>query len=544
MEASAGHPPHGIRSGCWLAAAYAASLTIVFLGTTEVGLWEDGYFVKRFAYNLWQHGSFAWNPADGPIYGMTSQLLQLLGTALYALAPQHMVLGLKASLYMAALGCLLVLTRIARRQGRDELAILPAVVALSSPLLLEVAQSGLETTLAAALVAGSAGCVLGFARAERSPSAMAAWLWLVYLARPDAVLIPGVLLLALSGHQPRRLLRAALPSALGFGLLWLAFRAYYGTALPLPFYLKTQALAGSARLDPALFAAEKVKNASQFAFFALPLLYIALHERSREVIGLLASGLALVAYHAFATVETMGHHSRFYLPALVPIALAASLVYPRFLQRRSWPLALCGCALYLAAFVSLERLDQAHQVAIMLDGWRYYPYLGCCALLLLTPVALRSLSAAAVVAALLLGAFVSYPVHNLRFEDDETILLRQIAPRRVFRGLAKLRERLPVHALFHTDMGAPGMLFPEARVIDLDGLLNEDVTLRHRSFEALCNAERPEAIFVPKPAYVRLRREVLESQCLHAYSSVERVAHAPHLMLRNDLLARYRKRSP
>jgi hypothetical protein len=43
-----------------------------------------------------------------------------------------------------------------------------------------------------------------------------------------------------------------------------------------------------------------------------------------------------------------------------------------------------------------------------------------------------------------------------------------------------------VRALFHTDMGAPGMLFTDARVGDLDGLLNEAITLRGARFEDLC----------------------------------------------------------
>jgi hypothetical protein len=82
-----------------LLAAFVVSIVLVYLSTSRQGLWEDGYFVKRFAYNFWHHGTFSWNVDDGPIYGMTSQTLQLVGALVYALAPQHLVLGLKLVLY-------------------------------------------------------------------------------------------------------------------------------------------------------------------------------------------------------------------------------------------------------------------------------------------------------------------------------------------------------------------------------------------------------------------------------------------------------------
>src|SRR5688500_2966656 len=110
-----------------LLAGYGAMLVLVFLGTTQQGLWEDGYFVKRFAHNFWRHGSFSWNPSDGPIYGMTSQLLQLLGTFVYAIAPLHNVLLLKACLYGAAMATLLTIRRALRTQGLAQGAIVPAV---------------------------------------------------------------------------------------------------------------------------------------------------------------------------------------------------------------------------------------------------------------------------------------------------------------------------------------------------------------------------------------------------------------------------------
>ena len=60
-----------------LGATFAGLLLWVYIAKLPAGLWEDGYFVKRFAYNFWHHGSFSWNVSDGPLYGMTSQTLQM-----------------------------------------------------------------------------------------------------------------------------------------------------------------------------------------------------------------------------------------------------------------------------------------------------------------------------------------------------------------------------------------------------------------------------------------------------------------------------------
>src|SRR5688572_342289 len=89
--------PLGAPFVVFLLLAFAAVLAIVYLSKLSQGLWEDGYFVIRFARNFWRHGAFSWNVADGPVYGMTSQTLQVLGAALHAVTPKHLVLGLKAA---------------------------------------------------------------------------------------------------------------------------------------------------------------------------------------------------------------------------------------------------------------------------------------------------------------------------------------------------------------------------------------------------------------------------------------------------------------
>jgi hypothetical protein len=536
--------PHASRAAYWcIRVSFAGVLLAVYLGTLERGLWEDGYFVKRFAYNLWHHGTLAWNPSDGPVYGMTSQVLQLLGVLLYGLAPDHLVLGLKAALTLLLFAALLVIEPIARdhvdepaHAGSASRGLCVALVGLSMPILLELILSGLETVLALTVVALSVAGAIGFARGERGRWSMTLLIVLVYLTRPDAILIPVIAVAGLTWPAWRRLGWLGALVGASLALLLLGFKAYYGTALPLPFYVKTQALGLQPNLDPAQFAAEKVKNAIQAAFLAAPFVYIALHRRTRLILTLLASGMTFAGYHYFATTETMGHLSRFYVPAIAPLLIAAVLAYPSFRERQRTVVGLLAVAAYLLLFVWLWTIDQRYRVAIMLPVRYFVPFLLACAALLIAPPLRPAVHAALVGAILCAGAIWNYPARAAQFrpQDDETILLRQIAPRRTFRGLRELRERVPVKTLYHTDMGAPGLLFPEARVVDLDGLLNEDITLRHTPFEQLCSTDRPEAIFIPNEGYPRLRAEVLNSRCIRAYKPANK-RRAWALFLRKDV---------
>lgn len=515
-------------------AAYAAMLVLVVLSALPRGLWEDGWFVKRFALNFWTHGVFAWNIADGAVYGMTSQTLQALGALLHRVDPQHLASWLKVALALGAFGAAFVVHRTVARETGTTWGAVPAVVGFSSPLLTELIASGLETALALCAVSLALGAVLARVDGNGRPVALVGWLLLLYLTRPDAVLIPATALLLL-GWRARSTWQALLGFALGLASVLLLFKATYGTAFPLAFHLKTKFLGAHADEHLALFAMEKAKNAIQFAFCASPFVLIAIHARPlRAVAALLASALVFAAYHVAFTLETMGHHSRFYLPALAPVLLAAGLGFERFVQTRRLRAVALFAGVWLLCWVGLTAVDRAMRIEIVLPALHYAPFVLACSLMLLAP---RLWPAPALV--VLLGTAAVDPPKALRWEDDETQLLRQATPRMVFRGLDQLRQRLDVRALFHTDMGAPGVLFPQARVVDLEGLLNEDVALRRVSFETLCRDLRPEAIYIPNPAYQALRAEVLASPCLRSYESVDPDPLIA-LRVRSDLAARFR----
>jgi hypothetical protein len=580
MTGEAQRGPRGGDRRAFVLASLALVLGWVYVARLGQGLWEDGYFVKRFAYNYWHHGSFSWNVSDGPVYGMTSQTLQLLGTALYWLAPDYVVTTMKAVSCASLVALLAVLATFspasaasadgtasaasADGAARDAEAgggvarLLPSLVALSGVVVIEATFTGLETALGLLLVALASRELLRSPRGGYDALRIAALLEGVYLTRPDALWIPAFLLAArwLSAAAQRwkqgspgvgrelAVLTAALAlTAAALGLTLLVLHGYYGTALPLPFYLKTH---GWSAQDPgyvAPFAAEKLKNLTQIVFLAAPLVFVALHERSRAVWLLLAAGLSFFAYHGFATIETMGYYSRFYLPGLVPLMAAAQLGYASFLRRRRWGWVVALYAGYVLAFILLKYVDNTHTVAIKVRAHLYLPALVALGLVLLCPLRWQRWGVLAVGACLCLGTALTFPMSWPRLETDEVILLRQASPRTAFPGIERLRAALAPKVIYHTDMGAPGLLFPEAKVVDLDGLLNEAVTLRGARFDELCRADRPEAIYYPKPNYARLRAEMSTSPCFQDYRAVTPQGVA-RLYVRSDLVAMFTAYEP
>lgn len=538
-----------LRSKRLALASFGLQLLWVYLAMAPRGVSEDGWFIKRFAYNFRHHLSFSWNADEGALYGMTSQTLQFVGAALYAVAPEHVVLGLKVLLWLSLFATLVVISRL----ESDESAVLLALCGLSCPLLYELLQYGLETPFAMLSIALALHAVLRFDGSARRGVGLVACLLGVYLTRPDGLLIPVVFWVGLAASdyatprvgrpKPAQQLRVFVCFVLALATLLAVFKVTYGTALPLPFYVKTHGLNVQESAHVALFAREKSKNALQFAFWCLPFVFVALHHRVPEVLLLLVGAAVFSGYHYVSTIETMAHYSRFYVPALVPVLAAAVLAWPSFVRsRRAWSSAVF-CVLFVASFALLLVVDADRRIDIFLPNAARLvgPVVAAIVLALLVSPRFASV---AVSALLVVGIVVNYRLPSpLSFDDDETILLRQIRPRSVFRGIEQLR-RLEPAVVFHTDMGAPGVLFPRARVVDINGLLNRELSLEGVRFEALCQRENPDAIYAPNRTYPAFRAEVLSSECLKNYTAVTDLEVGSPLHIRNDLLERYRQLGP
>ncbi|HEX3774595.1 MAG TPA: hypothetical protein VHV51_09035, partial [Polyangiaceae bacterium] len=267
----------------WLSGiALVLALLYVLFVDLDATPFDDSFFFKRFALNALHGAGFSWNPSDGPVYGLTSQLFGWLALPLDALFPEHFVIASKV-LSAFAFAALLALTlRFAARAGvnrRD--AGLLALLAFGTPLTLLAVHTGMETTLCLALIA--------LALSATEPTLSAALTLLVYSCRPDAALIPALAFIVEGRSDTRRVARYAL--VLGALLaLWLTCcRVYYGTALPLPFYAKTAGLSGFGGELRAAGLRDKLGHLSLFCAFSAPLAWIAWRGRSPRISALLVA---------------------------------------------------------------------------------------------------------------------------------------------------------------------------------------------------------------------------------------------------------------
>jgi hypothetical protein len=139
------------------------------------------------------------------------------------------------------------------------------------------------------------------------------------------------------------------------------------------------------------------------------------------------------------------------------------------------------------------------------------------------------------------AVLIAFPLRRVPELGDGAYLARHTAGVTSFRGLDALRACLgdAIH-VYHSEVGVTGLRFPNGRVTDLVGLLSPRWLFRESSFDALCKAERPEAIFLPHKSYRGLNREIAGSDCIRGYARVIEHSSSP-LFVRRDQLERYRR---
>ncbi len=470
-------------------------LAVVVL-RADLPVYDDAFFFRRFALNLWEHGVWAWNVEDGAVYGNTSQLWQGVVTLLAGLTTDHtMFLG---RLVLASSLCFSGFALLRRRDP------LPTLFALLSPIGLATVFSGMETALVLAL-----GASLLCWRRAAGPLTV-----LLFLARPDTLLL-ALPTLALR-RQWRHLAGAVVGVLLFMGLFWWG----YGTPVPLSAWLKT----GQTELyDPTFLAASARAGSRHLTLFALVAAPLVLW--GRRSLWLLPAAL-FVAFHALVTVDVMGLHARFYAPALPWLVMAAR---PQRTRRELLLLGLWALGVGVAVLQgwvpreegwSLGRIPDPVWLAMVLA-----PFAGMLRPWLMPPLVVLGLLA---------------PIEGLPQElmpkDRQlaTSLRREVTS---WRGLPQARRCLgdELH-VFHSEIGVPGVFFE--RVTDLGGLMNEEVLLGGLSFEELCLRDQPDLIFLPHRNYASLNQAILQGRCIQGYGRVVEKGSSP-LYVRRDRLQDY-----
>lgn len=531
------------RREYWLNGALVALVVYASLRDIRRSPYDDAYFFKRFAGNALEHAVLAWNAPDGPVYGLTSQLFLAVAIPVARFFPEHYVAVVKlVSASFLALTALLLARHAGRLSGDRVLGALLALFASSSPLVLESLQSGLETAFALLLVT----LALRGAGREREPPAAGSALLAsaVYVCRPDAVLIPVVVLVLLYGHSRRWVLAYGLTLGIVLAGLLLGFRAYYGTYFPLPFYAKTFGLRAAERSVTGLALPDKVRHLFTFLACLSPLFFGVLGRPwRRDALAFFAGGAVFVGYHALFTQEIMGYKARFYVPAVSAFALAAAAQWRSFgpLSLRTRTLAVWVVAVGLAYsfdWILNARGPETERIgalayaglALLGAGLAFWPEV--CARW--PRASVFAFAASALLPVVLAGAPC---VGSLR--NDRQYLAQSIRDVTTLRGLPELLYCLPnVENVYHSEIGVPGLLLPRARIVDLGGLMSKEIAFGRAPFDEYCRRDRPEAVFLPHRNYGALNREVLASRCLESYTRVVADSSSP-LYLRNDLLERY-----
>jgi arabinofuranosyltransferase len=186
---------------------------------------DDSWIHLHFARNLAEGAGFAYNPGV-PVAGSTAPLWTLLlAAASAALGPS--LLTTKALGLAAAVGAAVLTRRAAVAWGAPPLAALAAAVALacSGPLVWG-ALSGMEVTLAAALVAAA---LVAHAHDRTAWSALASAL--AVLARPEALVLVPLLLVARPVDGRRLAVFALITTAVLAPAVWFSV-ATVGSPVP------------------------------------------------------------------------------------------------------------------------------------------------------------------------------------------------------------------------------------------------------------------------------------------------------------------------
>lgn len=539
-----------------LRASFVMSMLVVATGHIALGvraeIWDDALFFRRVAYNILHHGFAGWNQQEGPVFLNTSQLYQLVSTALLSLAPNHF--NMATALWSAACvsAMFFLFHDLLRRESRadDSAGTALLFVLMHAPPIVLAIITGMDTCTVFLVVALFLRVALSD-RFGRQPLALAAMNVLTYLARPDAVLLSFCvsigLLTAPGDARSRRLVKFFLFTGAGILILSAGFHAYYGTALPLATFLKISPLSVYDSDYIALGYGNKLTNLATIALVLLPLSAMIAMRFDRVNASLVIAGIVFIAFHGATTAEIMGYHARFYAPALPSFLLAAQrgVACADSLRRKLLLIAMgtSSAALALVAF-HLDGIESVRRgfalERVPLDRYLVYfvgiPIIG---LLLLTRDRIRAITSSLLaMLAVACVAFRTIP-NEMSVAPDMRIYENVGAHGRSLVGIDLIRRcfQEPMQ-LVHSELGIPGVLFPESRIIDYTGLANPSVVDREFDFERTCANDRPEFIFRPHWTHKRLNEQLSASPCLssnYRAAPLVRPSSAP-LFVRNDLV--------
>jgi len=485
-----------------LVALMLAALKV--LDAFDVGtVWDDAYIFQRYATNLLDGEGIRWNPGSHePSYGLTSIAFLLPATLMNIVAGGNTTLAaLLSSSVCGVVFVLLTLWLLYRHVDGPWWARVGGVVLFTFTFALSEAplhlDSGMDTTFAMAFVAGY---IIVAQRWHNNPSRRDAILLgvlgaLSFSVRPELVAygigIPLVIAM-LSKGQARKHGGLALLVAVGvIGAQLLFCRFYFHSPVPLPFYAKGLRIYGD-----NIFKVYRGVAGTEFAayvghfwlLFALVLVDVTRFrhwQRSTSPVekGILVASAACLLYYLSFVLPVMGFSQRFFHPPLAALAFLAAQSLGRIAR-------------------DFEAREGLFPVAVGRA-------MACVALAFLWFWLLPALSEE--------GKRFAEISSKRRWRLDVHKHATRGGPRGYWFAVDEIMALPDDAVIATTEVGMPGVLAPNKRIVDLAGL--NERTLAQHPFDAewVLRQYWPDVLYMPHEHYKRMTRDLKTSAAFKNY---------------------------
>lgn len=538
-------PPQPILRWCLIAALCACMLALALRVGSQLSAYnvqDDAYIYGRYADNLLSTGRLSWDPSGEPTYGATSHLHLALVVLVRFLLPGHPALTVGLASLLAGIIALFCMGRLVTQgvgaQGPQRLWLLLLIaipIAESSERVAAHMTDGMDTM--AALASLSVLLCL-WALQQRAPTTMrVAWLSLAgavcYASRPDLAIFALTLPIAVAciGTGVTRRLALAVLAGTGvlIGLECLGAWLYYGTPVPLSYYVKSMHSKFVAELGQHYADVPSIQLQAYVRSYWILLTLIGadlvFHFRRFATsagglrLGVLIATLLYVAYFSLAVMQVVAFHQRFYYPTLP---------------------ALCflGAWSALDLYRDLDLQNQAMRLRLTRAA-------GALAILVLLRFVLPPLLASV--------GTLRNEIGRQRCAHFDLIERYRGLSAHFWAGLEQFSALPDDLVIATTEIGHPAAMNPRKRVVDMVGLNESGFARDGFSAQRLFTQYRPDVCYMPHEHYTQMNAairscpefiasyELFEARDLNASMAVALRIDSPHITAMRAILQDSRK---
>ncbi len=500
--------PLGVQRALGKLPAIGLAISLTILAASILTHWrkpadfDDAYMFFRYVINIKKGVGASWNPDGIPTYGMTSQLwwLWIFPWTFLHISPAHTVQLASWTIGILALAALVYGVREFSQSDClhstiNAAAIVTVPFAFNSNFDFQLV-TGMDTMLSLLATTLFVLALLRFMKRPGDTFARMAGLFafIAFLARPEnamCVLLSSLLAWWRTAEARRSNYLIGLlvfPIAMIAGDLVIC-RFYFGTAVPLSFYIK-------ARHGYNGFVDLGGQNAVAYLFIFLSvseiylvLLFLSVSRRESDLMLVFVLPAVITACYLLTVLQIMGNRGRFYIPLLPFIVLPATLSFDRLLVSNRGGFSL-----------STRRLAFVLTIVLVLN-----------------PAFMGSIVFTDLYAQMTVPRAISIP--RLVTNAKEPLPLRPW-----FETISILTDsvvaRLPDGAVVAaSEVGYLGAQALQVKVVDLSGVNDNQIAFHGFSMDYLLS-QQPDLIWFPHLGYIGMRSAILGDPRLFAQYEV------------------------